>query len=42
MRKVAIISTGHTDFGFNSPKTELGLFCEAATEAMGTALGCRK
>jgi len=34
MRKVVIIGTGHTDFGFNSPKTGLELFCEAATEAM--------
>ena len=37
MRKVAIIGTGHTDFGFNSPKTGLELFCEAATEAMAEA-----
>jgi len=37
MRKVAVIGTGHTDFGFNSPKTGLELFCEAATEAMQEA-----
>lgn len=37
MRKIAIIGTGHTDFGFNSPKTGVELFCEAATEAMQEA-----
>ncbi|RLC33399.1 MAG: propanoyl-CoA acyltransferase [Deltaproteobacteria bacterium] len=37
MRKVAIIGTGHTDFVFNSPRTEVELFCEAATEAMEEA-----
>jgi len=37
MRRVAVIGTGHTDFGFNSPKTGLELFCEAATEAMQEA-----
>lgn len=37
MRKVAVIGTGHTDFGFDSPKTGLELFCEAATEAMQEA-----
>ncbi|MDY6789904.1 MAG: thiolase domain-containing protein [Thermodesulfobacteriota bacterium] len=37
MRKVAVIGTGHTDFGFDSPKTGLELFCEAATDAMEEA-----
>ncbi|MCF8026673.1 MAG: propanoyl-CoA acyltransferase [Desulfobacteraceae bacterium] len=34
MRKVAITGTGHTEFGSESPKTEIEMFCEAATEAM--------
>src|SRR6056297_1389408 len=34
MRKVAIVGTGHTDFVSDGPKTEIELFCEAATEAM--------
>jgi acetyl-CoA C-acetyltransferase/acetyl-CoA acyltransferase len=34
MRKVAIVGTGHTDFVSDSPKTEIEMFCEAATEAM--------
>ncbi len=37
MRKVAVIGTGHTDFVFESPKTGIELFCEAATEAMAEA-----
>ncbi len=37
MRKVAIVGTGHTDFVFQSPKTEIEMFCEAATEAMAEA-----
>ena len=35
MRKVAIIGIGHTDFGFNSPKTGLELFCEASNRSHG-------
>lgn len=34
MRKVAIVGTGHTEFVSDSPKTEIEMFCEAATEAM--------
>jgi acetyl-CoA C-acetyltransferase/acetyl-CoA acyltransferase len=34
MRKVAVVGTGHTDFAAESPKTEIEMFCEAATEAM--------
>ncbi|MFW6080644.1 MAG: thiolase C-terminal domain-containing protein [Desulfosalsimonas sp.] len=34
MRKVAVIGTGHTDFVSDSPKTEIEMFCESATEAM--------
>ena len=34
MRKVAVVGTGHTEFGSELPKTEIEMFCEAATEAM--------
>ncbi|MFO7840333.1 MAG: propanoyl-CoA acyltransferase [Desulfosalsimonadaceae bacterium] len=37
MRKVAIVGTGHTDFASGAKKTEIELFCEAATEAMSEA-----
>lgn len=37
MRKVAIAGTGHTDFASGAKKTEIELFCEAATEAMAEA-----
>ncbi len=37
MRKVAIVGTGHTDFVSDGPKTEVEMFCEAATEAMEEA-----
>jgi len=34
MRRVAIVGGGHTDFVFNSPKTGIELFAEAAMEAI--------
>ena len=34
MKRVAIVGTGHTEFMSESPKTEIEMFCEAATEAM--------
>ncbi|MFW5874607.1 MAG: thiolase C-terminal domain-containing protein [bacterium] len=34
MRKVAVIGTGHTEFASEAKKTEIEMFCEAATEAM--------
>ena len=37
MRKVAIVGTGHTDFVSDAKKTEIEMFCEAATEAMTEA-----
>ncbi len=37
MRKVAIVGTGHTDFVSKGQKTEVEMFCEAASEAMQEA-----
>ncbi len=37
MRKVAIVGTGHTDFVSDARKTEIEMFCEAASEAMAEA-----
>ena len=34
MRRVAIVGTGHTDFMFDSPKTEVEMFAEAAMDAL--------
>ncbi len=34
MRKVAVVGTGHTKFMFDSPKTEIEMLSEAASEAM--------
>lgn len=34
MRKVAIVGMGHTDFMFDSPKTEVEMFAEAAMDAI--------
>jgi acetyl-CoA C-acetyltransferase/acetyl-CoA acyltransferase len=34
MRRVAIVGTGHTNFMFDSPKTEVEMFSEAAIDAI--------
>jgi len=34
MRRVAIVGVGHTDFMFDSPKTEVEMFAEAAMDAI--------
>jgi len=34
MRRVAIVGVGHTDFMFDSPKTEVEMFAEAAMDAL--------
>jgi acetyl-CoA C-acetyltransferase/acetyl-CoA acyltransferase len=34
MQRVAIVGTGHTEFTSEAKKTEIEMFCEAATEAM--------
>ena len=34
MRRVAIVGIGHTDFVFDSPKTEVEMFAEAAMDAI--------
>ena len=34
MRRVAVVGTGHTNFMFDSPKTEVEMFAEAAMDAI--------
>jgi len=36
-RKVAVIGTGHTDFMFNSPKTEVEMLAEASMDAINAS-----